>query len=82
MLREGLLSVEVEVEASSSVAATVGSVAPTSPARRSGIRVVVVIVGGRHSCGSAGDLSIEFKYVYRSRRCAMWFMMVVVAASI
>ena len=71
MLREGLLSAEIEVEASSSVAAAVSRVATASPARRSGIGVVVLIVGGRHCCGSAGDLSIEFKYVYRSRKGAM-----------
>ena len=71
MLREGLLSVKVEVEASSSVAAAVGPVATASPARRSGFGVVFVFVGGRYCCGSVGDLSIEFKYLYRSRKEVM-----------
>ncbi len=53
MLREGHLRVEVEVEATSSGAATEGpSSAP--PARRSGVRVVVAVVDGRRYVGSFG----------------------------
>ena len=51
VLCESLLSVCVEVEASSPVSTSEGPVAAAPPARRSGIAVVVAIVGGRHCCG-------------------------------
>ena len=70
MLREGHLSVEVEVEATFSGAATKGpAVAP--PARRSGVRVVVVVVGGRHYVTIAGVMSRRYECVSSSDRGAM-----------
>ena len=71
MLRGDLLSVEVEMEASSSGAAAEGLVVAASPARRTGVGVVIAIVGGRHSCGSYGDVSRRFVFVYSSSRSAM-----------
>ena len=58
MLREGRLGVEVEVEASSSGAAAEGPAAAASPARSSGVSVVVTIVGGRHYVVNLGFLSV------------------------
>ena len=58
-MREDHLCVEVEVEATSSGAAT-GCQAAAPPARRSGIRVVVAVVGGRHYVASFGVLSKRF----------------------
>ena len=71
MLREGLLSVEVKVEASSSTAAAEGLAAAASPTRRSGVGISIAIVGGRHNCGSDGDVSRRFEFVYSSSRSAM-----------
>ncbi len=51
VLREGCLCVEVEVESSSSGAAAVVPAAAASAARRSGVRDIIAIVGGRHICG-------------------------------
>ena len=48
MLREGRLGVEVEVEASSSGAAAKGPAAASSPARSSGVRIIVAFVGRKH----------------------------------
>jgi len=56
MLCEGHLSVEVEVEATVSGAATEGPAA-APPVRRSGVRVVVAVVGGRQYVASFGVLS-------------------------
>ena len=81
MLREGHFSVEVEVEATSSSAATEGPAA-APPARRSGVRVVVAVVGGGHYVAIAGVMLIRYEFVSSSDRGAMWFVMVVVAASV
>ena len=82
VLGEGLLSVGVEVKASTACAAAKGSAAAASPTRRSGVGVVVAIVGGRHYFVSTGCMSRSFKFVRRSSGSEMRFMMVVVAASI
>jgi hypothetical protein len=50
VLGEGLLSVGVEVKASTTCAAAKGSAAAAPPTRRSGVVVVVAIVGGGHCC--------------------------------
>ena len=51
VLREGCLCVEIEVEASSSGAASVGPAAAAPAAGRSDVGVIVAIVGRRHVCG-------------------------------
>ena len=50
VLGEGLLSVGVEVKASTTCAAARGSAAAAPPTRRSRIAVVVAVVGGGHGC--------------------------------
>ena len=62
MLCVGHLSVEVEVEATSSAASTEGPAA-APPARRSDVRVVVAVVGGRHYVESVGVMSRRFEFV-------------------
>ncbi len=59
---EGHLSVEVEVEATSSGAST-GGMAAEPLARRSGVRVVVAVVGGRHYVADVGGMSRRFEFV-------------------
>ena len=51
VLREGLLCVRAEVEASTTVATSKGPVASAPPSRRNGIVVVSAIVGRRHCFG-------------------------------
>ena len=48
MLRESLLSVEVEVDTSFSCAAAEGPAATASHARSNGVGIVSAIVGGRY----------------------------------
>ena len=81
MVCEGHFSVEVEVEAPSSGAATEGPAA-APPARRSGIRVVVTCVGGRHCVVSVGIMSRIFEYVSYWSRGTKGFVMGVVVVSI
>jgi len=62
VLCAGHLSVVVEVEATSSAASTEGPVAAPL-ARRSGVRVDVAVVGGRHFFASVCVMSRRFKFV-------------------
>ncbi len=77
-----MLSVGAEVEASATGAAAKGPAAAASPARRSGVRVGVAIFGGRHYFVSVGGMSGRFTFVMGSSRGEMYFVMVVVAASV
>ena len=70
VLREGHLGVEVEVESTSSGAATEGPAA-VPPARCSGVSVVVDVVGGRHYVAIAGVMSRRYEFVPSSDRCTM-----------
>ena len=56
------MSVEVEVEATSSGAST-GGPASAPPARRSGVRVVAAVVGGRHYVAGVGVMSKRFEFL-------------------
>ena len=62
VLCEGHLGVEVEVKSTASAAST-GGPASVTPARRSGVRVVVAVVGGRHYVASVGVMSRRFEFV-------------------
>ena len=53
---------EVEVETTSSAASTVGPTA-ASPVRRSGVGIVVAVVGGRHYVASFDIMSRGFEFV-------------------
>ena len=57
MLRESLLSISVEMEASATVATSKGPAAASPAASRSGRVVVGTIFGGRHFCMEVGMLS-------------------------
>ena len=50
------------MEPTSSAASTEGPAAEP-PARRSGVRVVVAVVGGRHRVVSVGIMSRRFEFV-------------------
>ena len=62
MLCEGHLGVEVEVKSTSSVAPAEGPAA-APPAMRSGGRVVVAVVGGRHYVAIVGVMSRRFEFI-------------------
>ncbi len=51
MLRKGLLSIDDEVKASATGAAAKSLISTSSPTRRSGVNVVVAVVGGMHFSG-------------------------------
>ena len=65
------MCVDVEVEATSSGAATEGLAAAAPPARRSGVRVVVAVVCGRHYVAIAGVMLRGYESVSSSDRGAM-----------
>ena len=75
------MGVEVEVKSTSSAAHT-GGPAAAPPAKRSGVRVVVAVVGARHYVTSFGDLSKRFGSVFCWYRSAIFVVMVVVAVSV
>ncbi len=71
MLREGHLSVEVEVEATSAGAAAESPASAASPSRRSGVRVVLAVVCGGHYVAIVGVMSRGYEFVFISVRGAM-----------
>ncbi len=65
VLREGMLSVGTEVEASAAGAAAKYRAIAASPAIRSGVKVGVAIFGGRHYVVSVGGMSRRFlRFMY------------------
>ena len=63
VLRDGCLCVLIEMESSSSGAASVGPAAAASAAGCSDVGVIVAIVAGRHCRYSAGDMSSGVDFV-------------------